>query len=70
MTGYMMVLGPCVGCGRLFTFSAERVPSVVIDGEREPICASCVAAANPTRIANGLPPIVVLPGAYEGDETL
>jgi hypothetical protein len=68
VTGFMMVLGPCVGCGRLFTFSAERVPSVIVNGHREPVCQMCVDRANPERIANGLDPIVVLPGAYEGDE--
>ena len=67
--GWMMVLGPCYGCGRLFTYSAERVPSVTVHGVREPICQACVDAANPIRERNGLPPIVPLPGAYDGDET-
>lgn len=66
--GYLMVMGPCFGCGRLFAFSAERVPSVVVDGARQPICADCVARTNPMREANGLEPITVLPGAYEADE--
>jgi hypothetical protein len=43
-----------------------RVPSISIDGApREPICQACVDRVNPRRIANGLPPIVALPGAYE-----
>jgi hypothetical protein len=66
--GYLYVLGECFSCHRLFTFSAERVPSIVVDGQREPVCADCVERANPERIANGLPPIVPLPGAYEPDE--
>ena len=65
---YMYVLGPCFSCGRIFTFSAERVPSIVVNGEREPVCAYCVERANPGRIRNGLDPIIPLPGAYEPDE--
>jgi hypothetical protein len=63
----MWVLGPCCGCQRLFTFSPTRVPSITLHGSREPICADCVARVNPRRIANGLPPIVPLPGAYDPD---
>jgi len=37
-------------------------------GAREPICRKCVERANPERIANGLPPIVILEGAYEAVE--
>jgi len=64
--GYVFLTAPCYGCGELFSFHPHRVPSIVIDGRREPICADCVARANPKRIARGLPPIVPLPGAYEG----
>lgn len=66
--GWMFVLGRCYGCGRSFTFSAERVPSIRVDGEREPICRDCVERANPERVANGLEPIRILPGAYDADE--
>ena len=57
--------GFCIGCKRLFTFNPMRVPSLAIDGAREPICRSCVDSANPRRLANGLEPIVPLPDAYE-----
>jgi hypothetical protein len=63
----MFVLGECFACHRPFTFSATRVPSVVINGHREPICQHCVDRVNPRRIANGLDPIVPLPGAYDPD---
>jgi len=66
--GYMYVLGDCWCCHRLFTFSADRVPSIVVDGQREPVCADCIAIANVRRATAGLPAIVVLPGAYEPDE--
>lgn len=66
--GWMFVLGECVVCRRLFSFNADRVPSVVVNGTREPICRACVERANPLRKAKGLPEIPILPGAYEAEE--
>jgi hypothetical protein len=63
--GYAVCMGPCIGCRRPFGFNPLRVPSVVIEGERRPICRACVERVNPQRLANGLPPIVPLPDAYE-----
>lgn len=62
---YVTCMAPCIGCKRLFSFNPNLVPSITIEGVREPICQSCVDIANPKRIANGLAPIVPLPGAYE-----
>lgn len=67
---YMIVIGSCYGCRRVFQFNADHVPAVVINGEREPICRECVERANPRRIANGLPPIEILPDAYEAQEVI
>ena len=73
----MYATGFCIGCNNLFTFNPERVPSIRIrrdrlgnlvhdpEGNREPICRSCVEAANPVRIAKGLLPIEILSGAYD-----
>jgi hypothetical protein len=63
--GFIYCLGHCVGCNRLFSFNPDLVPSLTVDGIREPICQSCVVRVNPKRIANGLDPIIPLPGAYE-----
>jgi hypothetical protein len=62
---YVLVTSACYGCGRIFSYNPNRVPSIRIHDEREPICADCVARANPQRIANGLAPIAVHPHAYE-----
>jgi hypothetical protein len=68
----MTCIGHCYTCGALMTFSPTLVPSLpgnlTCSGEREPVCRNCVERANPERIKNGLPPIEILPGAYEGDE--
>lgn len=66
--GYMMAMGPCIGCKALFSFNPNKVPSVPIDGKKEPICRNCVERVNPMRIENGLEPIIPAPGAYEGEE--
>jgi hypothetical protein len=66
--GWMLIMGCCYTCDQLMTFNPERVPSVVVDGQREPLCRNCVERANPTRVANDLPPIVILPGAYDAEE--
>lgn len=66
--GFMFAMGTCYGCKRPFTFNPDLVPSVRVDGSREPICLACVAIANPEREKNGLAPIVPLDGAYEPQE--
>lgn len=63
--GVAFAMGPCICCRIPFTFNPLRVPSVTINGAREPICAACVARYNPIRIKNGLPPIVPFPDAYD-----
>ena len=63
--GYAFCTSACFGCGRLFSYNPMRVPSIRIQGTREPICEACVTSVNPRRIANGLPPIVPAPDAYE-----
>ena len=66
--GYMQAFGPCVNCGRVFGFNPELVPSIRVNGVREPVCKVCIDRANPIRIENGLEPIVPLPGAYDATE--
>jgi hypothetical protein len=63
--GYITAMSPCINCGAIFSYNPLRVPSIRINGVREPICSSCVARVNPIREKNGLAPIVPLPDAYE-----
>jgi hypothetical protein len=63
--GFVSAMSACFGCKQVFSYNPMRVPSVIVSGSREPICRRCVEQANPRRLANGLPPIVPLPGAYE-----
>jgi hypothetical protein len=64
----MSVMSECFGCHKVFTYNADRVPSIRHNGVKEPICQNCVDLVNPRRIDNGLKPIEVLPGAYEPEE--
>lgn len=61
---YAFACSACYGCKRTFTYNPVRVPSININGSREPICQVCVDRVNPRRIANGLEPIVPHPDAY------
>lgn len=62
--GYALATSTCYGCGRLFSYNPVRVPSIRINGSREPICGDCISRANPKRVANGLDPIVPHRDAY------
>lgn len=45
-----------------------KVPSIRVDGIREPICKRCIALANSIREAKGEPTIKILSDAYEPAE--
>jgi hypothetical protein len=63
--GYYLCAGVCIRCGQVFSFNPVRVPSIVINGVRQPICLSCVEIINPMRAKLGQPKIEPLPGAYD-----
>lgn len=63
--GWALCSGCCARCGAVFSFNPNKVPSIRIHGNREPICRPCVETANPQRIANGLAPIAIAADAYE-----
>jgi hypothetical protein len=72
----MFAAATCFGCKQPFTFNPELVPSLRINaegqpdpnGEKVPICRTCIERANVTRAKAGLPPHTILPGAYEPQE--
>jgi len=47
------------------TYNPTHVPSIRINGQREPICLQCVHQCNPARVKNGLAPIIPHRDAYE-----
>jgi hypothetical protein len=62
--GFMFVIGDCFGCGRRFSFNAERVPSI----HGEPVCGFCMDRANAIRVEKGMEPHYIHPDAYEPQE--
>jgi hypothetical protein len=58
--GYVLALANCGQCGALFGFNPNKVPSV----NNIPFCKTCVDAANPMRVRNGLKPIEYAIDAY------
>jgi hypothetical protein len=62
--GYAIAMGRCFGCGAVFGFNPVRVPSIRVNGQKEPICQACVTHINPQRRANGVPEITPAPDAY------
>lgn len=71
MNGFVAIIGPCIACGRTFSFNPHRVPStrpLLKSGElgqREPICRDCFEELNRRRVAGGLEPFPVHPDAYD-----
>lgn len=41
MSGYVTLTAHCCACGSLVTCNPARVPSLRIDGVREPLCRPC-----------------------------
>lgn len=63
--GYAICIGTCMGCGRTFGFNPNRVPSMRVNGVREPICEECVNRANRLARKEGRPEFVIPKNAYE-----
>jgi len=63
--GWAFVISKCFTCHHTFAYNPLKVPSLRIDGVREPICRGCLETANQFRVANGDPPHPILPGAYD-----
>jgi hypothetical protein len=63
--GYMIVMGPCLVCRHTFSYNPDHVPSLRVEGRREPICRDCMDEANRIRVKQGNPPHRIHPEAYE-----
>jgi hypothetical protein len=66
---FLFVHGFCIGCRAPLSFNAEHVPSIRVNGEREPLCAACFDRWNEIhRTSQGLKPLPLHPDAYEPQE--
>lgn len=60
-----IAMGFCCSCGNPVSFNPDKVPSIRVNGAREPVCKTCIDKANPLRKQAGLPEIKYAPDAYE-----
>lgn len=66
---WMMVHGHCCACGTLISYNSSQVPSLTINGSREPLCRVCFAKWNEIhRMGKGLKPLPLNPDAYEPEK--
>jgi hypothetical protein len=63
--GYVLMHGPCIACGQIFSYNPHAVPSVPVEGKRQPVCKPCITKANAERVKLGRDPHPIRPDAYE-----
>lgn len=66
LMGFVTVIGQCVACKTPITFNPLKVPSILVQGKREPLCQGCFNQWNMIhRTSKNLEPVVLDPDAYE-----
>lgn len=60
--GYALMFGNCIACKSPIGFNPHKVPSLRINGVKEPICESCANRWNELHPGQER---AILPGAYE-----
>jgi hypothetical protein len=60
--GYALMFGQCVACKLMISFNPHAVPSIVVNGKREPLCRSCAERWNELHPENARP---IRDDAYE-----
>lgn len=63
--GYMSVWSNCIVCKQLFPYNPFEVPSLRVDGVKEPVCGGCMETINKLRVKKGVEPFHVSKEAYE-----
>lgn len=59
---FAYVVGLCAACNHVIGFHPHKVPSLMINGKKEPICEGCAKRWNELHPAEAKP---ILEGAYE-----
>ena len=65
--GYAYVVGDCVACGKMVYFNPHCVPSLIVNGRREPLCRACAERWNQIHPNQARQ---IHPGAYEPYESV
>ncbi len=61
---YMYLVANCISCKCLFTCNPDLVPSLKVNGVKEPLCRSCTEVWEKIHGKTD----TILPGAYEPQE--
>jgi len=59
---YVFVIGCCIACKKLIQFAPTKVPSLMVNGRREPLCRGCAERWNALHPEEARP---IQDGAYE-----
>jgi hypothetical protein len=54
--GYALAFSPCLSCRLPFAYNPVWVPSLRVNGSKEPICQRCFQKLNTLRRERGLDP--------------
>lgn len=65
--GYIFAHGDCIACGKAFSFAPSKVPSIRVNGDKEPICRACFER---WKVMHNKPDHPLDPGAYEPEESV
>lgn len=64
--GFASCMGQCIACRAIISFNPLRVPSIKVNGQKEPLCLGCFDKWNEIhRTSKGLPRMPLHPDAYE-----
>ena len=62
--GWVMAYSGCFCCKQPFSYNPNKVPSIRVNGVKEPVCISCMYLVNEKRAAAGLSLHPIDPEAY------
>lgn len=63
--GYAILMTHCCNCGKTIACNPVKVPSIRVNGTKEPLCRNCFNEWNKIhRTSQGLPPVELHPDAY------
>jgi|10_taG_2_1085330.scaffolds.fasta_scaffold00172_21 hypothetical protein len=63
MSGFIFIHGECISCKTFISFHPHKVPSLPVNGKREPLCIRCFHKWNEIHRPND--PVQLKEGAYE-----
>ncbi len=63
--GFCFAFSACAACHVPFCYNPIKVPSVRINGVKEPLCRGCVEEWNARKVAAGYEPQPIPDDAYE-----